>query len=199
VRDLSERSAAYARAVAAIDAANAADPNPVTVRGDTSPLALVHGRLAVAWVDRLVEEPSEAVLLAARAHHLRRWELPRAHYPAGRNGYLRWRRAQKERHAREVAVLLVAAGYDDTEIGRVQELVKRTRLAWDPDAQAVEDAACLVFLETQLADTARRFDRARMLDVLRKTAAKMTPRGLAAVAEVPLGDRERALIDDALS
>lgn len=199
MRHLNDRTTVYERAVAAIDAANAADPTSVAVRGETLPLALVHGRLAAAWVERLVTDPSEAVLLAARAHHLRRWALPRADYPLGRNGYLRWRRTQKERHARDVALLLVDAGYDDTSVARVQELVKRTRLASDPDAQAVEDAACLVFLETQLVDTARRFDREQMLDVLRKTAAKMTPRGLEAVAEVPLGDGERALIAEALA
>ena len=44
----------------------------------------------------------ETLLLAARAHHLRRWELPRDSYPVGRAGYLRWRRDQKAapRHGR---------------------------------------------------------------------------------------------------
>ena len=56
--------------------------------------------------ERLLEAPSDALRIAARAHHLRRWEVPRSSYPEGRAGYLRWRRDQKARHAREVADVL---------------------------------------------------------------------------------------------
>jgi len=70
VRDLSPR---YEAAAAAIDAANSDDPTTIVVRGREAPLALVHGRLAADWIERLVDEPDEALLLAARAHHLRRW------------------------------------------------------------------------------------------------------------------------------
>ncbi len=94
-------------AAAAIDEANAADPNRITVRGTTEPLALAHGRLAAEWIDRLVPDADDTLKLAARAHHLRRWELPRADYPEGRAGYLRWRRDQKRRHAADVEALLV--------------------------------------------------------------------------------------------
>ena len=190
---------AYRRAAAAIDAANAEDPTIVVVRGSAQPLALVHGRLAVAWVERLLESPDDGVLLAARAHHLRRWEVPRASYPEGRPGYLRWRRDQKARHAADVAGLLEVAGYSRTVIERVQALIRREGLGTDPDAQAVEDAAGLVFLETQLADVSSRLDHDHLLDVIRKTARKMSPAGLALVAEVPLGPDELALLAAALT
>jgi hypothetical protein len=195
VRGLSER---YDAAVAAIDASNADDPSTVTVRGDTLPLALAHGRLAAAWIERLVPDADDALLLAARAHHLRRWEVPRTSYPEGKAGYLRWRRDQKVRHATDVEGLLRLAGYDDATIGRVQALIRRDDLRTDPAAQAVEDAACLVFLETQLASVTPRFEHEHLLDVLRKTARKLSPSGLAAVADVPLGDAERALLHEAL-
>lgn len=189
----------YDTAVAAIDDANAADPQQVTVRGATRPLALVHGQLAAEWVGRLHAGAPEQWLLAARAHHLRRWELPRASYPEGRAGYHRWKRDQRQRHARDVAEILAAAGYTALEIERVQALVRRDDLAIDPGAQAVEDAACLVFLETQLADVAGRLDHDHLVDVIRKTARKMSPAALAAVADVPLGDDERRLLADALA
>jgi hypothetical protein len=200
VRGLSTDTPRYAAAVAAIDDANDDDPTVVTVRGETLPLALAHGRLAAAWVDRLVDEPDQALLLAARAHHLRRWELPRADYPDGRAGYLRWRRDQKARHARDVASLLEAAGYDEPTIERVQALVRRDGLAaGDPGAQAVEDAACLVFLETQLTSVADKLEHDHLVDVLRKSARKMSDRGLELVGEIPLTDGERALLDEALA
>ena len=192
MRDLSAR---YDSAVAAIDAANADDPNIVEVRGQQIALALVHGRLAAEWIERLVNEPDEALLLAGRAHHLRRWELGRDTYPPGRAGYLRWRRDQKVRHARDVAELLVASGYDLPDIERVQQLIRREQV---DGAQAVEDAACLVFLETQLGSTAARMDHARMIDVIRKTARKMSPRALDLVASVPLADSDHQLLAEAL-
>ena len=190
---------AYVAAVAAIDASNSDDPNTVVVRGASEPLALAHGRLAAEWIDRLVPDADDALRLAARAHHLRRWELARSAYPDGRAGYLRWRRDQKQRHAADVAALLTAAGYDDAAIERVQALIRREHPATDPGAQAVEDAACLVFLETQLGSTADRLEHDHMLDVIRKTARKMSPAALALVADVPLGPAEQALITEALA
>jgi hypothetical protein len=189
----------YLAAVAEIDAANAADPTMVTVRGAVRPLALVHGQLAAEWVARLLPDADELVLLAARAHHLRRWEVPRAQYDAGRAGYLRWKRDQRQRHADDVGVLLGSVGYSGEAVARVQALVRRDRLATDPDAQAVEDAACLVFIETQLADVAARLDHGLLIDVIRKTLRKMTPAAVEAVAEISLGDPERVLLAAALA
>lgn len=195
MRGLNER---YAVAVAAIDAANGDDLTSVTVRGVASPLALAHGRLAVEWVELLAGSPSEALLLAARAHHLRRWEVPRATYPEGRGGYLRWRVDQKARHATEVEGLLRGVGYDDATIARVRALVRREGLATDTETQTLEDAACLVFIETQLAELAGRLERDHLLTVIRKTARKMSVRGRDAVGKVPLGDVEREILTEAL-
>ena len=195
MRSLSQR---LQDACVAIDAANANDPTIVMVRGEASALALAHGRLAAQWVHRLVPMADEALLLAARAHHLRRWEVPRSSYPDGRAAYLRWRRDQKVRHAEEVDVILREVGYDAETIARVQALIRRDNVKTDADAQAVEDAACLVFIETQLAAMAPRFDHARLLEVIRKTAAKMSAAGLALVRELPLGDVEHALLREAL-
>jgi Domain of unknown function (DUF4202) len=192
VRDLSPR---YDAATAAIDQANAADPNIVEVRGQQVALALVHGQLAAEWIERLVDEPDEALLLAARAHHLRRWELPRDSYPPGRPGYLRWRRDQKVRHATDVAAILLPRGYGADEIDRVQRLIRREVI---DGSQAVEDAACLVFIETQLVSFAARTEHQLMIEVIRKTARKMSQHGLRLVAEIPLGETESSLLSEAL-
>ena len=81
----------------------------------------------------------------------------------------------------------------------MQALIRRDHLATDPGAQAVEDAACLVFLETQLTSTAAKLDHDHMLDVIRKTARKMSPAALAAVSTISLTDAESALLDEALA
>ncbi len=192
MRDLSDR---YAAAAAAIDAANADDPNIVTVRGRELPLALAHGQLAVEWIGQLVDDPDEALLLAARAHHLRRWQVSRDSYPAGRPGYLRWRRDQKVRHATDVAEILESFDFAASEVERVQRLVRREPV---DGAQAIEDAACLVFIETQLSSLAARMDHELLIEVIRKTARKMSQSGIDAVASIPLTAAQQALLGEAL-
>jgi hypothetical protein len=195
-------------ALAAIDAANESDPTSIMVRGQLLPLAFAHGRLASGWVIRLVDESvaadpmaplDEALVIAARAHHLRRWEVPRTDYPEGRPGYLRWRKDQKARHARDVEAILEPLGYLANEIERTQALIRRDGLGSDRGAQLLEDAACLVFIETQLTEMVDRFERGHYLDVIRKTARKMSADGLRMVAELPLDDTARQLLADAFA
>jgi hypothetical protein len=196
---MGEGTGRFAEAIAAIDAVNADDPFTLDVRGVTRPKELAHAELMTQWVQRLDPEASEAQLLAARAHHLRRWSSPRASYPEGRAGYLRWRTALKAQHAAEVADLLAAAGYDVATVELVQRIIKKQGLGSDPAVQVHEDALCLVFLETQLASTVDQLGDEHMLDVIRKTAAKMSPAGLAHVADLPMRDHDRTLIAQALA
>lgn len=179
-----------ARAIDAIDAANGEDPH--AFEGD--PLALVEGRLAHEWVTRLDQEPSDALLLAARAHHLRRWVVPRDSYPEGRAGYLRWRRDQKSRHADELRAILQDAGVEPVTTDRAAVIVTKAGLGSDPEVQVFEDAACLTFLRTQLSSTADRLDDDHMVRVIAKTLAKMSERAVADAAEVDLDERGAELL-----
>ena len=63
----------FGRAIAAIDAGNADDPNVVTIRARTGPKEVLHAELVTEWVERLRPDASEPLLLAARGHHFRRW------------------------------------------------------------------------------------------------------------------------------
>ena len=92
-------SARLRAALAAIDDANAADPTVVTVRDRTGPKEIIHADLVTEWVLRLRPDADEALLLAARGHHFRRWTVPRSSYPAGRAAYLRWRKDLHAQHA----------------------------------------------------------------------------------------------------
>ena len=189
----------FTRAIAAIDAANAADPHRILIRGLERPKELAHAELVTEWVEKLEPDASEALLLAARAHHLRRWSIPRNTYPNGRSGYLRWRKALHEQHAREVAEILVDAGYDEATISRVQDLVRKRGLGRDPEVQVLEDALCLVFVETQLLALAERVgDDDKMTDVIRKTLVKMSPAAIELAKGVALPPGDEALLARAL-
>jgi hypothetical protein len=173
------------QALDAIDAANAEDPVTIVVRGEQRPKEQAHAALATEWVQRLAPDASEALLLAARGHHLQRWRWPRSSYPDGRAGYLRWRRDLHEHHAALLAEILTSAGYDDATIERAQEIVRKKGLGRDPEVQVFEDALCLVFLETQLDDVAAKLDPATMEGVVRKTLVKMSEAGKAAAHTIP--------------
>lgn len=186
-------------AITAIDAVNAADPVTVVVRGRPGAKELAHAELMTLWVRHLDPAATEAQMLAARAHHLRRWAIPRSSYPDGRSGYLRWRTALKNQHAEEVADLLAGVGYDETVIAEVQRIIKKVGLGKDPAVQVHEDALCLTFLETQLSELAERLGDDHAVEVIRKTAAKMSSAGLAEVAGVEMTEHDRELIERALA
>lgn len=187
-------AARFARAIRAIDHANAADPQPMELAGVRLPKELLHAQLMSAWLERLDPAAGESAHLAARAHHFRRWTRPRAEYPEGRSGYLRWRSAAKRAHAEEVGELLAAEGYEDGEIARVGQIVRKEGLGSDPVVQTHEDALCLVFLTTQLDDVAERLGDDQMVDILRRTIPKMSDRGLAAAGSLDLGPHGAELL-----
>jgi hypothetical protein len=189
--------ARFERAVAAIDAANALDPNPIEVDGETRPKELVHAELVTEWVRQLRPDASPELLLAARAHHIGRWVIPRSSYPAGRAGYLRWRRALHDVHAERVAEILAAVGYDDPTISRVQDLVRKRGLGTDPEVQTLEDALCLVFVDLQLHELAERFDTDKAIDVVAKTLRKMSDEAIRLATTIDLLPGDRALIEQA--
>lgn len=180
-----------ARTLEAIDAANADDPNTLEVRGVVRPKEQAHAEMVSEWIAKLVPDPSEALQLAGRAHHLRRWAIPRSDHPEGRAGYLRWRRALHDFHADEAAKILIASGYDPATVRRVGDLLHKRGLArGDAEAQALEDALCLVFLETQFRDLAERLEEGKRLDVTAKTLRKMSERAKALAMELPLDPRD---------
>lgn len=187
-----------AAAFAAIDAANEGDPNTIVVRGERRPKEQAHAQLAVEWVQRLVPDASPALLLAARAHHVRRWEIPRSSEPAGRAGYLKWKRRLQQHHADVAGAVLRDVGVDAATIERVQAIVKKERLRSDPDVQALEDALCLVFVETQFGELTDQLGEDHMVEVVAKTLRKMSPAGRAAALQLPLDDEAARIVGRAL-
>jgi hypothetical protein len=178
----------------AIDEAHAADPDRPGGRAGEAEYA----DRVEDWVLRLVPAPSPALRLAARAQHLERWVVGRQEFPEGRGGYLRWRSAVHERQGRRVREILGAAGVAPEIAERAARLVAKRAPPGDDEMQALEDAACLVFVETQLDEFSRKHEREKVLDVLRKTWRKMGPAGRAQVRELPLSPELRALLEAAI-
>lgn len=190
----------FRAAIAAIDAVNAEDPTREPSGRGAEPSALLYGRRMSAWLLRLAPDASEALRLAARAQHIGRFRIPRADYPEGRDGYLRWRRDLAAYHAENAGRILTEAGYDEGTVARVADILQKKRLKRDPEVQALEDAACLVFLEHQFTEFSRRHPDEKVVDIVVKTLAKMSPAGRAEAARLvaALPTDRRALVERAM-
>ena len=94
--------------------------------------------------------------------------------------------------------MLRDAGYRREKIERVQNLVlKRAGRSSRADAQTLEDAACLVFLEQDLEALAKRLGPEKTVDVLTRTWPKMSDAGREAAAGLELKPELRELVAEA--
>lgn len=188
----------FQAAIDAIDAANADDPNRTAVDGREVAAEIVYGQRMTAALERLYPDASELLRLAARGQHIRRWTVPRQDYPEGRAGYLKWRSDLKDFHADTVAAILADCGYGPEEIARTRSLTRKERLKRDAETQALEDAACMVFLEHHFVDFAAKHDEARLIDIVAKTWRKMSPRAHAAALALDLPPETETIVSKAL-
>jgi len=180
-----EQAARFNAAMQQFDEANAQDPSGEALR---------YAKRMSEWLVQLAPDASEPLRLAARSQHLCRWSIPRDSYPMTRAGYHRWRSAAAEFHAQKAGEILRDVGYEPAVIQRVQSLLRKENLKSDADMQMLEDVICLVFLENYFSDFAQRHDEAKLLTILRRTWAKMSPRGQAAAMALPLSHPDRELI-----
>jgi phage terminase large subunit-like protein len=186
----------FQEAIGRFDAANAEDPH----QSAGVAAELLYAQRMTQWLDKLYPDAGEALKLAARAQHIRRWTIARSQYPMTRAGYHEWRIALYGFHADTAAAILQEVGYDAATINRVRSLLKKEKLKIDPQTQALEDVACLVFLENYFADFAHKHDEQKIVGILKRTWSKMSPKGRAAALELQLQlpESSRRLIAKAL-
>jgi len=189
----------FAEAIRRFDEENARDPNTLEINGERLPRELVYARWLTEGVLRLCPQASEALRLAARCQHLRRWEIPRESFPMDRAGYLRWRTPLQRFHAEQSARILREVGYPEEIVRRVQELNLKKGLPPDPEMQVLEDALCLVFLEHQLEELASRTSEDKLVNALARSWRKMSPAGRAAARQLRYSERVRPLLDRAIA
>ncbi len=182
-----------------IDAAHAADP---TQTAEGRPAELVYADRMEAWIVKLDSAASPLLRLAARCQHLERWSVSRASFPEGKVGYLNWRRSLYTKQAERARELLVAAGVSTAEAAEVATWVSKSGLKTNPGTQALEDAACLVFLENEIEAFAVQhadYPREKFVDILRKTWRKMSPRAQDLARGLTLPPAIASLVREALS
>ena len=189
-----QRDERFSEAIKKIDAVNQEDPRSEMVDGRPQPRELLFAQRVYQWVEQLAEEPSEELLLAARAHTLRRWMIPRDRYPMTTVGYHQWRNALAQFHADEAETILHAAGYPAEQIQSIRDFITKKNWPENKEACVLEDADCLVFLETKLSDYIDDWQDTKTLRILQRTIRKMTPEARTRAFQLKLGERERELV-----
>jgi hypothetical protein len=175
----------------AIDEANAADPRTAPVGGEGMapiPVELIYGLRMSEMCSAFASDADELVQIAARGQHIERWVIPRDDYPRDRAGYHRWRNALKKHHAKRVSEIMAAQGYDDEACEIVSNILLKKNLKRDSRTQAVEDLACLVFLQHYALDFAKGYESEKVINIIAKTLPKMSNEAHAFASTLPLDD-----------
>lgn len=187
----------YANVMRAIDAANADDPRTTTVAGAARPYEAVYAERMTERLEAMYPDASEILRIAARAQHIRRWDIPRASYPEGRAGYNDWRKACREHHGKVISAIMAEHGYASDDIERVVMLIKKEQLKKDRESQALENVVDVVFVEHYIDDFLAKYsnyDEDKVLDIVGKTLRKMSPKGHQAALALDLPQAKRDLI-----
>ena len=172
--------------IAAIDEAHARDPKIVEINGRGAPAELLYGQRMSDALATMAPNASELLRIATRGQHIERRTSPRASYPPGRTGYLKWRNDLKQFHARRLGEIMAAKGYEPHDAARVGALVRKEQLRSDPEAQMLEDVACVVFLTHYLADFMSKTEDGKLARILAQTWNKMSAQGRAYASKLDL-------------
>ncbi|MBK8395397.1 MAG: DUF4202 domain-containing protein [Leptospiraceae bacterium] len=188
----------FNKAIEVFDLENAKDPNKIELNGKEEPYELVYSKWLSEWVNKLNPQCSEELRLAARCQHIKRWEISRSKYPNGKKGYLQWKKELAEFHAKEAANILSQLGYDSQTIERVNSINLKKNLKTDSEVQTIEDALCLVTLQYQIESFSTKHEDEKMIDIIRKTWAKMSEQAKSEALKLQYSERVLKLIQKAI-
>lgn len=191
----------FTAVIAAIDAANAEDPRMTEVDGVARPYETVYAERMWEKLDELYPAAGEILRIAARAQHIRRWAIPRADYPEGREGYNKWRTTLRQMHGDIVGAFMREAGYSDEDAAKVGAYLRKEQLKKDPDSQALENTVDVVFMTYYWGEFIAKYshyDDDKLIDIVGKTLRKMSSTGHKAALALDLDERTARIVGAAL-
>ena len=181
------------------DEINRQDPRKAEFDGQSYPREYLHSKKLHEWVLKLDPHALAPLQLASRCNALRRWEIARDTYPRTTAGYHAWRKALRKFHADAAEPILREEGFEMEIIQKVRSLILMEHFPQDHDAQILEDAECLTFLEVKFKEYLGAWDETKTVRILKGTLKKMSPSARSIAMELPLPPAARALIQKALS
>jgi hypothetical protein len=173
----------FTAVITAIDAVNAQDPRKITVDGTEQPFETVYADRMTETLAHMYPDASELLRIAARAQHIRRWQIPRDTYPRNKEGYQKWRLGMRQLHADLVGGIMADNGYSVEDIAEIGTYLRKEALKRVADSQALENVVDVVFLNYYWDDFVEKFsdyDDDKLIDIVGKTLRKMSSHGHAA-------------------
>lgn len=183
--------------IAAIDAVNAEDPRSVEVNGQSRPYESVYSERMTDTLNRLYPNAPELLHIAARAQHIRRWQIPRDTFPKNREGYQKWRLGMRKLHAEIVGGIMAENGYSAEEVELVGKFLRKEQLKKNADSQALENVVDVVFLDYYWDEFVGRYPDygdEKLIDIVGKTLRKMSSHGHQAALALDLPEATRRIV-----
>lgn len=182
-----------------IDLLHSQDPTKVLVNGEEKAAELIYAENMTSFLPKVADNPCAELQIAVRSQHLCRWEIPRSDYPMDRPGYLKWRTELSKLHADKACEVMAKNGYSEESIEKARKIIRKQNLKGNPDAQAMEDCACLVFIEHDFLNFAAKYEEPKIIDIVQKTWNKMSERAHQEALELDLPEEALDLVKKALS
>ena len=189
----------FETAIALIDRENSKDINTYNVAGIAYPKELLYSQRMSRTLLQFNPDASKALQIAARAHHISRWEIARNEYPMDRVGYLKWRETLKKMHADKTGEILEQVGYDTIFVDRIRKIILKKQIKKNEESQALEDTICLVFLNYYFEEFAAKHPDEKVIDILQKTWIKMSKEGQEAALKLDFTETSLALVKQAIA
>lgn len=187
--------------ITAIDEANLASPRKSNVDGVERSYENVYSERMSHTLARMYPEASELLKIAARAQHIRRWDIPRGDFPLGPKGYNNWRKTCREHHAEIMRGIMAENGYTEAQILQIGTYLKKQKLKKDDTSQALENVVDVVFLEyywDEFVEKFPQYDDDKLIDIIGKTLLKMSSHGHQAALALDLPPETLKLVGAAL-
>lgn len=188
----------FEKAITTFDAYNLNDPHQEEYEGKLVSKEMVYAQRMSSRLSDFYPSAPEYLKLAAHCQHIGRWEIPRESYPMDKKGYLQWRNVLKTHHAKLAEQILISCRYDQGTIDKVKFLLLKKELNTNPDTKILEDVICLVFIEHYLEEFAEKHEPKKVIDILGKTLKKMSPRAIEEAGKIPVSEKIKILIQQAL-
>ncbi|HOX84112.1 MAG TPA: DUF4202 domain-containing protein [Chryseolinea sp.] len=187
----------FKKAIDAFDSYNQNDPNKEESDGKMYSKEILYAERMTAKLNQYAADAPEYVQLAARCQHIGRWEIARDHFAMDKKGYLQWRNQEKTHHAKIAEEILTSCDYDSVVIDKVKFLLLKKELFTNADTQLLEDVICLVFIEHYLEAFAAKHEDEKVVDIIKKTLKKMSPKAIDAALKIPVSEKMAQLIKQA--
>ncbi len=141
------------------------------------PKELVYGRHMTACLEKYWPQADEHLQIAVRAQHVKRWQLKRADFPAGKQGYLTWRKELGIFHAATAKAIMLEHGYSEDSAETTAAIIRKEKLKSNDNSQTLEDVACLVFLQYYFDEFAAKHKEDKIIRIVQLTWRKMSTQG----------------------